>query len=197
MVPDVACKVPNSSPYGASCSHRRPLSDNASGQDLAWSHHMVRVMLGLAQKDRWRRAWATKPQAVFKTVAIRLKIFPLRQSCGVVSIEQVAGCKLSVCLAGCGLASPSFLLAGWPWIIWLPILSGPSFSHAVSSYYYNGNICLWQWERCSKTRPTEIRPREPTCSPSLREPVITVPGPLYRECLFLWFSFTVLDSNLL
>lgn len=53
----------------------------------------------------------TKPRAIFKIVSVRLKLFPLRQNCGVVWMEPAAGSLsfsvflsvwLSVCLCPAG-----------------------------------------------------------------------------------------------
>lgn len=81
--------------------HSQLLSPSPSGwKTLDSGHHMFRGTHGWALEDRLRQACATKPQAVFKTVSVRLKLFPLRRSCGVVWTEQVAGFLLSVCLSG-------------------------------------------------------------------------------------------------
>lgn len=42
---------------------------------------------GWALEDRLRQTYATKPQAIFKIVPVRLKLFPLRLSCGAVWLE--------------------------------------------------------------------------------------------------------------
>lgn len=85
--------------------HWSPEFQSVDGQLLSLSpsdsgHLMVRGQHGWVLKDRLRQACETKPQAIFKTVSVRLKLFPLRQSCGVVWIEQVAGLlAFSACLS--------------------------------------------------------------------------------------------------
>lgn len=119
MVCDVACAVESSIPV---CPQPVVISARLCMKTLDSGHHMVRGIHGWAVEDRLGQACATKPQAIFKTVSVRLKLFPVRQSCGVVWIEQVAGLlAFSVCLSGlagwlvgsCGLASSIFFFTGW------------------------------------------------------------------------------------
>ncbi len=123
MVPDVAYAVKSWIPV---CPWPVVITAPFCMKKLDLGHHMVWGTRGWALEDRLRRACATELQAIFKTVSVRLKLFPLRQSCGVVWIEQVAGCvagllAFSGCLSGwlagwlvgsCGLASSSFWRAG-------------------------------------------------------------------------------------